>query len=57
MGEKQTIRLISPDGTEDVVEIDEELWDRFCARARVLGVSENELFVIALGAFLEKEGC
>ncbi len=56
MGEKQTIRLVSPDGTEDVIEIEKELYDRFAARAKELGVSENELFVIALSAFLKKEG-
>jgi len=56
MGEKETIRLISPDGTEEVIKIEKELYDRFAVRAKELGVSENKLFVIALGAFLEKKG-
>lgn len=56
MSKKQTIRLISPDGTEDVIEIEKELYDRFTARAKELGVPENELFIIALDAFLKKEG-
>lgn len=56
MSEKQTIRLISPDGSEDVIEIDKELYDRFAARAKELGVPENELFIAAMDAFLKKEG-
>lgn len=56
MSEKQIIRLTSPDGTEDVIEIDQELYDRFAARAKELGQSEQELFIIALDAFLKKEG-
>ena len=54
--EKQTIRLTSPDGTEDVIEVDKELYDRFAARAKELGKTENELLIIALDAFLKKEG-
>lgn len=56
MEEKQTIRLISPDGTESVVEIDKELYERFSARAKELGVSENELFLVAMDAFLKSQG-
>ena len=56
MGEKQTIRLISPDGTETVIEIDKDLYDQFAARAKELGRTVNELFLIALGTYLEKKG-
>lgn len=56
MGEKQIIRLTSPDGSEDVIEIDVELWERFQAKAKELGMTEQELFVIALDTFLMKEG-
>lgn len=56
MGEKQTIRLTSPDGTETFIKIDKDLYDQFAALAKELGKTENELFLIALGTFLEKEG-
>ena len=56
MAEKQTIRLTSPDGSEDVIEIDKDLYDRFAARAKELGQTENELFIIALDAYLKEEG-
>jgi len=56
MGEKQTIRLISQDGTETVIEIDKDLYDQFAARAKELGRTVNELFLIALGTYLEKKG-
>ncbi|MBA7654779.1 hypothetical protein ES703_62672 [subsurface metagenome] len=55
MGEKQIIRLTSPDGSEDVIEMDVELWERFQAKAKELGMTEQELFVIALDTFLMKE--
>lgn len=53
--EKQTIRLVSPDGTEDLVEVDPGLWDQFTARAQELGVPAQDLFVTALEAFVR--GC
>lgn len=56
MGETQTIRLTSPDGSEDLIEIDQELYDRFAAKAKELGVSEEELFMSALDNFLKSEG-
>jgi len=55
MAEKQTIRLKSPDGSEEVIEIDKDLYDQFAARAKELGVPENELFIIAMDAFLKGE--
>jgi hypothetical protein len=56
MGETQRIRIISPDGSEDVIDIDQELYDRFAARAKELGVSEEKLFVAILDDFLKKQG-
>jgi len=56
MAEKQTIRLTSPDGSEDVIEIDKDLYDRFAARAKELGQTENELFIIALDTYLKEQG-
>ena len=56
MAEKQTIRLKSPDGSVDEIEIDKDLYDRFAARAKELGQTENELFIIALDAYLKEEG-
>jgi len=56
MGEKQIIRLTSPDGSEDVIEIESSTWERFQAKANELGMTEQELFVIALDTFLMKEG-
>jgi len=56
MSEKQTIILVSPDGLEDIIEIDKDLYERFALRAKELGRTENELFIIAMGAFLKKEG-
>jgi len=56
MAEKQTIRLKSPDGSEDVIEIDKDLYDRFAARAKELGVPEDELFIIAMDAYLKEQG-
>ncbi|KKM82705.1 hypothetical protein LCGC14_1316820 [marine sediment metagenome] len=54
--EKQTIRLVYPDGSAEVIKIDKDLYDRFAAQAKELGVSENDLFFTAMKAFLEKEG-
>jgi len=56
LAEKQTIRLKSPDGSVDEIEIDKDLYDRFAARAKELGQTENELFIIALDAYLKEEG-
>lgn len=56
MVSEQTIRMTSPDGTESVVEIDQELWDRFAARAEDLGVSEEDAFLAAMSGYLESQG-
>lgn len=55
-GEKQVIRLCSPDGSEDIIEIDKKLWDEFAALAKERGVTEEKLLLAALDNFLKSEG-
>lgn len=54
--EKVKIRLLSPSGAEDIVEIPKDLFDRFSKRAEELEVPVDELFRIALDNFLKSEG-
>lgn len=51
----QTLRLIHEDGTEEAIEVDQALWDRFTARAEELGVPEQDLFIIALESFVKSQ--
>lgn len=50
------ITLIRPDGSEEKVEIPDELWERFENRAKELGVPVDELFKIAVDTFLRDKG-
>ena len=52
---QQTIRLIHEDGTEDVVEVDQALWDKFAARAEDLGVPVEQHFLKVLADFVRRE--
>ena len=56
MGDKVTLRLSSPAGGVDVIEVDADLWERFEAKAKELRVPIEELFVVALDAYLKKQG-
>jgi len=55
MGKTVTLKLSSPLCDEEI-EIPEDLWKRFEDRAKELETPVEELFVIALDAFLKKRG-
>jgi len=55
MADKKTLRLVSSDGNEDLVEIEQHLWDRFVARAAEMGMTEEDALVAALDSFLRAE--
>lgn len=54
--EKVKIILESPDGTKETVEIPADLWRRFEARAKELGVPIDELFEVAVDVYLKDKG-
>ncbi len=55
MAKTVTLKLESPLCTEEI-EVPAELWDRFEERAKELGTPIEELFTIALDAFLKSRG-
>lgn len=50
-----TLTISSPLG-EDEIEVPEELWGRFEQRAKELGLPAEELFTVALDAYLKSQG-
>lgn len=57
-GEKVTVTLVRPDGSVYLQEeVDAEKWAKFEKRAQELGVPVEELFDVAMDAFLESKGC
>ena len=55
MSKTVTLKLESALCTEEI-EVPEELWKRFEERARELGTPVEELFEIALDAYLKSQG-
>ncbi len=55
MSKTVTLKLESPLCTEEI-EVPEELWKRFEDRAKELETPVEELFSIALDAYLKSEG-